>query len=232
MLNTMGISCNINVSRKAGTAFFTPNDAFYKVKKSERVLISSYNLYKLHQLGFNPKRLQINKNIPNRDASKFIKVKSVKHNYTKADTYCFKEQKKGMGIFNGYLTGQCAEVVLYTSKEQSAVCNLSSIALPKYVEYSKDTKKHYYNFEKLGDMTRILVRNLNNVIEYNYYPVSEAEYSNKLNRPIGIGTQGLADVFFKLKLPFESEAANQLNKKIFEGGYLFDYFILFFILFN
>lgn len=95
-------------------------------------------------------------------------------------------------------------------------CNLLSLALPKYVEYDKDTRKYTFNFKKLGEMTRIAVRNLNNVIDYNYYPIKEAEYSNKKNRPIGIGTQGLADVYFKLKLPFDSSIANQLNTKIFE----------------
>ena len=80
---------------------------YYKCKKTYRLLISSYNLYKLVKLGFNPKRLNINNHKPNREASNFIKIKSIKNLKEKEDTYCFTEKKLGRGIFNGVITGNC-----------------------------------------------------------------------------------------------------------------------------
>ena len=108
----------------------------------------------------------------------------------------------------------CTEIIEYTDKDQVAVCNLASISLPRYV-----TEDGEYDFEKLHSVTRTITRNLNRVIDANFYPVPEAEYSNFRNRPIGIGVQGLADAFQKMKIPFEDERANDLNKKIFETIY-------------
>ena len=95
-----------------------------------------------------------------------------------------------------------------------AVCNLASIALPKFV-----TEEGKFDHQKLYEITKVVTRNLNKVIDINYYPVKEAEYSNFLHRPIGIGVQGLADTFIQLKMPFDSEEAKGLNKDIFETIY-------------
>ncbi|GCB75022.1 hypothetical protein scyTo_0019711, partial [Scyliorhinus torazame] len=97
---------------------------------------------------------------------------------------------------------------------QVAVCNLASVALNMYV-----TADRTYDFKKLADVTRVVVRNLNKIIEVNYYPIPEAEYSNKKHRPIGIGVQGLADTFILMRYPFESEEAQKLNIQIFETIY-------------
>jgi len=129
------------------------------------------------------------------------------------DTYCFNEPLNHAGIFNGVMTGQCTEVTEYTSSSEVAVCNLASIALNRYVEYHDS--KPYFNFTKLYDVSKVITRNLNNVIDYGYYPVPEAEYSNKKHRPIGIGVQALFDTFAMMKYPFESEEAALLNKQIF-----------------
>ncbi len=107
----------------------------------------------------------------------------------------------------------CTEIIEYTSKDEVAVCNLASIALNKFVE--NDT----YNFQKLYDITYVVTKNLNKVIDVNFYPVPEARNSNIRHRPIGIGVQGLADAFIMLKLPFDSEEAAILNKNIFETIY-------------
>lgn len=109
----------------------------------------------------------------------------------------------------------CTEIIEYTSKEEVAVCNLASIALPSYV--NKDKKS--FNFDELIKITRVITRNLNKIIDLNYYPVEEARYSNLKNRPIGIGVQGLADVYQQMELPFESAEAAELNEKIFETIY-------------
>ena len=107
----------------------------------------------------------------------------------------------------------CTEIMEYTSKDESAVCNLGSLALPKFVEGNT------FNFEKLREYTRILTRNLDIVIDKNFYPTPECRNSNMRHRPIGIGIQGLADVFAKLKLPWTSEEAKKLNREIFENIY-------------
>ena len=107
----------------------------------------------------------------------------------------------------------CTEIMEYTSKDETAVCNLGSLALPKFVENG------VFNFDKLQKYTRILARNLDVVIDKNFYPTPETRNSNMRNRPIGIGVQGLADVFAMLRLPWSSEAAQKLNTTIFENIY-------------
>lgn len=107
----------------------------------------------------------------------------------------------------------CTEIIEYTSKDEVAVCNLASIALPKFVANGQ------FDFERLFEITRVVTRNLNKVIDINYYPIPEARNSNMRHRPIGLGVQGLADTFILLGMAFDSEAAKQLNKDIFETIY-------------
>lgn len=107
----------------------------------------------------------------------------------------------------------CTEIIEYTSADEVAVCNLASIALPRFVNEGK------FDFAKLYDVTYQVTKNLNRIIDNNYYPVVEAQNSNMRHRPIGLGVQGLADVFILLRLPFESDMAKILNKNIFETLY-------------
>jgi len=107
----------------------------------------------------------------------------------------------------------CTEIMEYTSPDEVAVCNLASLALPRYVTGDK------FDHDKLYEVTYTVAKNLNKIIDNNYYPVEEAKNSNLRHRPIGLGVQGLADVFILLRLPFESEEAKQLNKEIFETIY-------------
>lgn len=117
----------------------------------------------------------------------------------------------------------CHEIVEYTSPDEIAVCNLASIALPKFVE-TKDAntpnERKVFNFELLREITKQVTRNLNKIIDYNFYPVPEAERSNRRHRPIGIGIQGLSDTFFLMKYPFDSLQAKNLNRLISENIYL------------
>ncbi|XP_012670976.1 ribonucleoside-diphosphate reductase large subunit [Clupea harengus] len=108
----------------------------------------------------------------------------------------------------------CTEIVEYTSKDEVAVCNLASIALNMYV-----TSERTFDFQKLASVTKVIVKNLNKIIEVNYYPIIEAENSNRRHRPIGIGVQGLADAFILMRYPFESADAQRLNIQIFETIY-------------
>ncbi len=107
----------------------------------------------------------------------------------------------------------CTEIIEFTSPDEIAVCNLASIALPKFVSSG------IFDFETLVSVTRMLVRNLNLIIDRNYYPVDEARRSNMRHRPIGIGVQGLADVFILMGMPYESPEARKLNRDIFETIY-------------
>ena len=107
----------------------------------------------------------------------------------------------------------CTEIMEYTSDKEVAVCNLASLALPRYVING------IFDHQKLYEVTYQVTLNLNRIIDNNYYPVEEARYSNLRHRPIGLGVQGLADAFILLRLPFESEEAKQLNKEIFETIY-------------
>lgn len=109
----------------------------------------------------------------------------------------------------------CTEILEYTSAEEAAVCNLASVNLSAFVDESKRT----FDYDKLYEVTKVVTKNLNRVIDVNFYPIKEAEYSNKRHRPIGIGVQGLADAFAKLRYPFESPEAMQANKNIFETMY-------------
>jgi ribonucleoside-diphosphate reductase alpha subunit len=109
----------------------------------------------------------------------------------------------------------CTEIVEFTSPQEVAVCNLASISLPMFV----NEKERTYDFQRLFEITQVVTRNLNKVIDINYYPVAEARYSNLRHRPIGIGVQGLADAFIKMRMPFDSPEAAQLNRDIFETIY-------------
>ncbi len=122
-----------------------------------------------------------------------------------------KSNQKNLGTIKS--SNLCTEIIQYTSEKEIAVCNLASIALPKFVINGS------FDHKKLFEVTYQVTKNLNRIIDLNYYPVEEARYSNFKNRPIGIGVQGLADAFFKLRLPFESESARRLNKEIFETIY-------------
>ena len=107
----------------------------------------------------------------------------------------------------------CTEIIEFTSPDEVAVCNLASVALPRFVNDGK------FDFDALYDVTYQAAKNLNKIIDNNYYPVPEAKTSNMRHRPIGLGVQGLADVFILLRLPFESDLAKMLNKNIFETIY-------------
>jgi len=122
-----------------------------------------------------------------------------------------KSNQKNLGTIKS--SNLCTEIIEYTAPDEVAVCNLASIALPKFVENGK------FNHDKLLEITMVATRNLNKIIDINYYPVIEAKNSNLRHRPIGLGVQGLADVFIALRMPFDSDEARQLNEDIFETIY-------------
>lgn len=127
------------------------------------------------------------------------------------DAANMKSNQKNLGTIKS--SNLCTEIMQYTSEKEIAVCNLASLALPMFV------KDGEFDHKKLYEVTYQVTRNLNRIIDLNYYPVEEAKYSNLKNRPIGIGVQGLADTFFKLRYSFDSAEARLLNKEIFETIY-------------
>jgi ribonucleoside-diphosphate reductase alpha chain len=127
-----------------------------------------------------------------------------------------KSNQKNLGTIKS--SNLCTEIIEYTSKDEVAVCNLASLALPKYVRTNEQGVMEF-DHTRLYEVTKTATKNLNKIIDVNYYPVPEARNSNLRHRPIGLGVQGLADVFIMLRMPFESAEAQQLNKDIFETIY-------------
>ncbi len=127
------------------------------------------------------------------------------------DACNLKSNQKNLGTIK--CSNLCTEIVEYSAPDEVAVCNLASISLPSFVQAGE------YNFQKLHDVTKVVVRNLNKIIDINYYPVEEARKSNFRHRPIGVGVQGLADAFLAMRMPFDSLEAKQLNLQIFETIY-------------
>jgi ribonucleoside-diphosphate reductase alpha chain len=146
--------------------------------------------------------------IDNRLIEHIPRVRKI-HTFDRRDvTYCFNEPLRHMGVFNGILTGNCTEIIEYSAPDEIAVCNLASMSLPAFVTNGA------FDFPTFRSVVKTAVRNLNRVIDVNFYPVPEAERSNKRHRPIGLGIQGLADVFALLGLAWESVEAADLNKRI------------------
>ena len=124
-----------------------------------------------------------------------------------------KSNQKNLGTIKS--SNLCTEILEYTDKDETAVCNLASIALPKYVDVENKT----FNYEKLHEVTKTVTKNLNRVIDRNFYPVETARKSNMRHRPIGLGVQGLADVFILCRHAFDSDEAKEINARIFETMY-------------
>jgi ribonucleoside-diphosphate reductase alpha subunit len=124
-----------------------------------------------------------------------------------------KSNQKNLGTIKS--SNLCTEILEYTDKDETAVCNLASLALPKFV----DREKKIFNYEKLHQVTKTVTRNLNRVIDRNFYPVETARKSNMRHRPIGLGVQGLADVFILCRHAFDSDEAKEINARIFETMY-------------
>ncbi|MGM0946522.1 MAG: ribonucleoside-diphosphate reductase subunit alpha [Bacteroidota bacterium] len=127
-----------------------------------------------------------------------------------------KSNQKNLGTIKS--SNLCTEIIEYTAPDEVAVCNLASLALPKFITSGPDGKL-FFDHQKLYEITKVATKNLNKVIDVNYYPVEEARRSNFRHRPIGLGIQGLADAFILLRMPFDSPEAKGLNEDIFETIY-------------
>ncbi len=217
MLHTLGVSSQIGQLYEAHRRELPDGKGGKKMfdcQESWRLTISALSVEVLLRHGFETHRLDLSDFTPVvRDCRQYVRVVSIEDNDRYDETYCFNEPKRHMGIFNGVIAGNCTEVFEVSGPDETAVCNLASICLPTFV------KGNQFNFSQLYDVTRVVTRNLNRVIDKNYYPTEAARKSNMRHRPIAIGVQGLADVFMMLGLPFDDPKARQLNKGIFEAIY-------------
>ena len=128
-----------------------------------------------------------------------------------------KSNQKNIGVIKS--SNLCAEIVEYSDKTETSVCNLASIALPKFIKNSKNKKSKGYDYNALYQTAKLATKNLDEVIDINFYPTNKTETSNSKHRPIGLGIQGLADVFFELEIGYDSDEAKEINKLIFETIY-------------
>jgi ribonucleotide reductase alpha subunit len=217
MLHTLGVSSVIGLLHEAGERELPDGKGGKKMFETQtcwRVVVSALGVETLINAGFVTHRLDLNDFTPvTRDVRQYVRVVSIEDNGRMDATYCFNEPKRHMGIFNGVITGNCTEIIEVSGPDETAVCNLASICLPTFV------KGNQMDFGKLHEVAQIVTRNLNRVIDRNYYPTEAARKSNMRHRPIAIGVQGLADVFMMLGLSFDEPKARELNKGIFEAVY-------------
>jgi ribonucleotide reductase alpha subunit len=217
MLHTLGVSSIIGLLHEAGERELPDGKGGKKMFDTQacwRLVVSARGVETLINAGFVTHRLDLSDFTPvSRDVRQYVRVVSIEDNGRMDATYCFNEPKRHMGIFNGVITGNCTEIMEVSGPDETAVCNLASICLPSFV------KDGSFDLDKLHQVAKVVTRNLNRVIDKNYYPTEAARKSNMRHRPIGIGVQGLADVFQMLGLSFDEPKARELNKEIFQQIY-------------
>lgn len=192
------------------------SDIYPYIRGTYILNIHSDCIPRLQSLGFSPQWFILNhQSLTYNINNKTVKIIRIQDLDEYDDTYCFNEPNRHMGIFNGVIAGNCTEIMEYSEPNEIAVCNLASLALPSYI----DQQTLQFDFDLLHNATKIVTKNLNKIIDGNFYPLEEARRSNLKHRPIGIGIQGLADVFILMRIPFESNQAQELNKMIFETIY-------------
>ena len=226
MLHTLGVSSTIGLLHEAGERELPDGKGGKKMFDTQacwRLVVSALGVETLINAGFVTHRLDLSDFTPvTRDVRQYVRVVSIEDNGRMDATYCFYEPKRHMGIFNGVITGNCTEIMEVSGPDETAVCNLASICLPTFLrEKTAPDGSHTFIFDlaKLHKVTQVVTRNLNRVIDSNYYPTEAARKSNMRHRPIGLGVQGLADVFMMMGYSFDEPKARELNKEIFQQIY-------------
>jgi ribonucleotide reductase alpha subunit len=186
--------------------------AYHTVKPT--LIVYSDQLYQLIFAGFEPPKNTVRFNNQYKPTQSSVCIKNITKTGRITDTYCFNEPKKHAGIFNGIITSQCTEILEYSDAEETAVCNLASIGLSKFI-----TTEKTFDYAMLHQVTKVVTTNLNKIIDVNFYPTEKTRISNLLHRPIGIGVQGLADAFALMDIAYHSDEALHVNKLIFETIY-------------
>ena len=216
MLQTMGCNVKVALMRSASEVKFAHDTKSYATQPMFRLLITSYDTLKLVGLGLRTHRLRLNLRIPNRDAAHFVKVVAVVDAGRIADTFCFTEQKRHLGVFNGVLTGQCTEITLNTSDTEIAVCNLGSVNLVNHLVLGA-SGAYEIDRDKLRKTVKTAMRMLDNVIDINLYTVKKARTSNLKHRPVGLGIMGFQHALHLMRTPYASKEAVQFASESMEA---------------
>jgi ribonucleotide reductase alpha subunit len=218
MLQTTGVSSKVTLAREEGTSMMPLNDGSgelgeFNTRANYRLLIGQTGVNTLQDLGFVTHRLKLTDHRPNRECNHFVRIASVVDEGRISDTYCFKEKKRGMAVFNGILTGQCAEITLPTTplmhidddKGEIALCTLAAFNLGNPTL-----------FEDLPELSDLIVRALDSLLDYQDYPVKAAE-KNKLRRTLGVGVVNTAYYIAKNGKKYSDGSANNLVHELFES---------------
>lgn len=214
MLQTLGVQSKVKFTRKAGQYELPANDGTglnktYYCKKVNRLLISGMGIVQLKTLGLNTRRLIISDHIPNRNCEAFVKIKEVIDTGRISDTYCFTEPKRGMGVFNGILTGQCDEIVLFSDSEHHFTCVLSSLNLAKWHEW-KDTDAAFVATIFLDCVAAEFIEKAKKI-----HGLEKAVRFTEKSRALGLGVCGFHTLLQQDRLPYEGLQAHMLNNTIF-----------------
>ena len=214
MLQEMGVSSKVTKNIDAGMRSLPLNDGsgkngMFMCKEAYRLLLGNTEINKLQKLGLNPKRLKITDHTPNRECSHFIKVSEVIDEGRIDDTYCFTEEKRHMGMFNGILTGQCNEITLHSSEDYTYTCVLSSMNLIFWDDW-KDTDAVFEATVFLDCVAQEFIERAKNISG-----LEKAVAFTKKSRALGLGAAGLHSLYISKGLPFGSLEAYMLNAEIF-----------------
>lgn len=213
MLQTLGITSKVTQNRTADYRLLPANDGTGELKlfycqTAYRLLISSTGLYKLISLGFSPKRLKVTHRLSQREAEKFIQIEDIVDNGRFADTYCFTEPLRHMGMFNGILTGNCDEITLHADKDHTYTCVLSSMNVAKFEEW-KNTDAVYWATIFLDCIAEDFIQKGKNVPQ-----LDKAVRATEKGRAIGLGQCGWHTLLQTKRIPFESFEAHMLSQDI------------------
>lgn len=211
MLQTLGVQAKVVSAVEGGSRSLPANDGsgerkLFNCRKAVRLLIGGMGIVKLVELGLSPKRLEITKHIPNRDARGFVRVSSVEYKGRVDATYCFTEPKRHMGVFNGLLTGQCNEISLMCDKDHTFTCVLSSMNLAKWDEW-KDTDAVYYATIFLDAVCQEFLNKAKNI-----KGLEKAVAFTKKSRALGLGVAGYHTYLIDSGIPFNSFQAQHFNR--------------------
>jgi ribonucleoside-diphosphate reductase alpha chain len=221
MLTTLGVDAKVTKLRDAGENLLPDGrggSRMFPTQTLYRLLISSYDTHHLVSLGMKTRRLAISGAKPQRNARRMLIVVAVEWNDRISDTFCFTEPKRNLGTFNGVVTGQCTEIYEVNNERETSVCNLASIVLGRHLTVD-EAGKPCVDYAKIGSTVEVMVGQLDRVIDLNFYTIPETKTSNHKWRPVGLGLMGLQDVFFTLNIPFDSEEARAISRKISETIY-------------
>jgi ribonucleoside-diphosphate reductase alpha chain len=213
MLQTLGVSSKVTVMHEAGSRLLPMNNGtgdlgYFDCQSCYRLLIGQTGICTMQDMGFKTHRLVLSSHRPNRECAQFVKIVDVIDEGRISDTYCFTEPKRGMGVFNGILTGQCSEIMLHNSDELTYTCVLSSMNAAKFNEW-KETKAAYWATIFLDCVASEFIKKAKGVSG-----LEKAVKFTEKSRALGLGVCGIHTLFMQEQLPFEGFGAHMLSQQV------------------